>query len=60
MCKILSINLSLQAILDFFKQFIDSISTDLQFAVDDIAEEDTTVVGVIWHLGKNMIGLFSN
>ncbi|KAL8482400.1 hypothetical protein ACS0TY_027912 [Phlomoides rotata] len=39
-----------KAILDFFKQFIDSISTDLQFAVDDISEGDTTAIGVIWHL----------
>lgn len=41
----------LQAILNFFKQFIDSISTDLQFVIDDISEEDTSAVGVTWHLG---------
>lgn len=51
--------LSLQAILDFFKKFIDSISMELQFAVDDISEEDNTAIGVTWHLGNNMIGLFS-
>ncbi|KAH6833995.1 Nuclear transport factor 2 family protein [Perilla frutescens var. hirtella] len=39
-----------KAILDFFKQFIDSISADLQFAIDDISEEDTSAVGVSWHL----------
>ncbi|KAG8378530.1 hypothetical protein BUALT_Bualt08G0146600 [Buddleja alternifolia] len=37
-------------ILDFFKQFMDSISADLQFAIDDISEEDTSAVGVTWHL----------
>ncbi|XP_057793723.1 uncharacterized protein LOC131010288 isoform X2 [Salvia miltiorrhiza] len=39
-----------EAILDFFKQFIDSISGDLQFAIDEISEEDTSAVGVTWHL----------
>lgn len=39
-----------QAILDFFKQFSDSISADLQFAIDDISEEDSSAVGVTWHL----------
>ncbi|XP_047959064.1 uncharacterized protein LOC125204445 [Salvia hispanica] len=39
-----------KAILDFFKQFSDSISGDLQFAIDDISEEDTSAVGVTWHL----------
>ncbi|PSS19384.1 TRNA-modifying protein like [Actinidia chinensis var. chinensis] len=38
------------AILAFFQKFIDSISTDLQFAIDDISNEDTTAVGVTWHL----------
>ncbi|GAA0148290.1 hypothetical protein LIER_36692 [Lithospermum erythrorhizon] len=39
-----------KAILDFFKKFTNSISTDLQFAIDDISEEDTLAVGVSWHL----------
>ncbi|KAL1533895.1 hypothetical protein AAHA92_33712 [Salvia divinorum] len=39
-----------KAILDFFNQFSDSISGDLQFAIDDISEEDTSAVGVTWHL----------
>lgn len=41
----------MQAILDFFKGFMDSISADLQFAIDEISEEDTKAVGVTWHLG---------
>ncbi|KAK4788161.1 hypothetical protein SAY86_019480 [Trapa natans] len=39
-----------KAILDFFQKFIDAISSDLQFVVDDISTEDTSSVGVIWHL----------
>ncbi|XP_027090578.1 uncharacterized protein [Coffea arabica] len=39
-----------KAILDFFKKFIDSISTDLQFVIDDISEDDVSRVGVTWHL----------
>ncbi|GMP79047.1 hypothetical protein CsSME_00034741 [Camellia sinensis var. sinensis] len=39
-----------KAILEFFQKFIDSISTDLQFVIDDISDEDTSVVGVTWHL----------
>ncbi|KAL2519801.1 uncharacterized protein Fot_23724 [Forsythia ovata] len=39
-----------QAILEFFMKFIDAISTDLQFAIDDISEEDTSAIGVTWHL----------
>lgn len=52
--------LSLQEILDFFKQFSDSISADLQFAIDDISEEDSSAVGVSWHLGNftcDIVGL---
>lgn len=30
---------------------MDSISADLQFAIDEISEEDTKAVGVTWHLG---------
>lgn len=41
----------LQAILEFFEKFNDSISKDLQFVIDDISTEDTTAVGVTWHLG---------
>ncbi|KAK9270475.1 hypothetical protein L1049_026055 [Liquidambar formosana] len=39
-----------KAILEFFKKFIDSISTDLQFVIDDISNEDSSAVGVTWHL----------
>ncbi|XP_051139359.1 uncharacterized protein LOC127257096 [Andrographis paniculata] len=41
-----------QAILMFFKQFMDSINADLQFSIDDISseEEDSSAVGVTWHL----------
>ncbi|KAL7156222.1 hypothetical protein ABFS83_03G129000 [Erythranthe nasuta] len=39
-----------KAILDFFKQFVGSISIDLQFAIDDISVEDASAVGVTWHL----------
>ncbi|OMP04052.1 hypothetical protein COLO4_09994 [Corchorus olitorius] len=39
-----------QAILDFFKSFMDSISKDLQFVIDDISAEDSSAVGVTWHL----------
>ncbi|KAK3010588.1 hypothetical protein RJ639_012785 [Escallonia herrerae] len=38
------------AILEFFQTFVDSISADLQFVIDDISDEDTTAVGVTWHL----------
>ncbi|KAK8542818.1 hypothetical protein V6N13_136635 [Hibiscus sabdariffa] len=37
-------------ILEFFKSFMDSISKDLQFAIDDISAEDSSAVGVTWHL----------
>ncbi|KAK9134869.1 hypothetical protein Syun_014199 [Stephania yunnanensis] len=36
-------------ILNFFRKFINSISGDLQFIIDDIAE-DFLAVGVTWHL----------
>ncbi|XP_059633126.1 uncharacterized protein LOC132275933 isoform X2 [Cornus florida] len=39
-----------KAILDFFNKFIDSISSDLQFVIDDLSNEDTSAVGVKWHL----------
>ncbi|GAB2286642.1 hypothetical protein Dimus_021035 [Dionaea muscipula] len=39
-----------QAILKFFKKFTDSISTDLQFVIDNISDEDSSAVGVTWHL----------
>lgn len=41
----------MQAILEFFQKFIDSISMDLQFVIDDISHEDTSALGVTWHLG---------
>lgn len=42
----------------FFNKFIDSISTDLQFVVDDISSEDTSAVGVTWHLGMQFLHYF--
>ncbi|XVF79446.1 hypothetical protein PTKIN_Ptkin14bG0223600 [Pterospermum kingtungense] len=39
-----------KAILEFFKSFIDSISKELQFVIDDISSEDSSAVGVTWHL----------
>ncbi|XP_010245719.1 PREDICTED: uncharacterized protein LOC104589183 [Nelumbo nucifera] len=39
-----------QAILGFFNKFIDSISKDLQFVIDDISNMDSSAVGVTWHL----------
>lgn len=39
-----------KSILEFFGKFIDSISTDLQFVIDAISEEDSSAVGVTWHL----------
>jgi len=51
----------LQDILEFFQKFIDYVSTDLQFVIDAISEEDSIAVGVTWHLGilKNDISLTS-
>ncbi|XP_062207041.1 uncharacterized protein LOC133908859 isoform X2 [Phragmites australis] len=37
-------------ILDFFGEFMGSISPDLQFVIDDISAEDSSAVGVTWHL----------
>ncbi|XP_073006498.1 uncharacterized protein [Typha latifolia] len=39
-----------KAILDFFRKFTESMSTDLQFVIDDISNEDTLAIGVTWHL----------
>ncbi|KAI3767559.1 hypothetical protein L2E82_17773 [Cichorium intybus] len=39
-----------KAILEFFEKFIYTISQDLQFAIDDISGEDTSAIGVTWHL----------
>ncbi|XP_049380067.1 uncharacterized protein LOC125844775 isoform X1 [Solanum stenotomum] len=39
-----------KAILDFFKKFTDSVGSDLQFVIDDISKEDSSAVGVTWHL----------
>lgn len=39
-----------KAILEFFNKFIDSISSDLRFVIDDISEDDPSGVGVTWHL----------
>ncbi|XP_010535001.1 PREDICTED: uncharacterized protein LOC104810399 isoform X2 [Tarenaya hassleriana] len=38
------------AILEFFQKFTDSTSTDLQFVIDDISTEESSAVGVTWHL----------
>ncbi|XP_027361772.1 uncharacterized protein LOC113869581 isoform X1 [Abrus precatorius] len=37
-------------ILEFFKKFTNSTSRDLQFVIDDLSTEDSSSVGVIWHL----------
>lgn len=37
-------------IIDFFKKFSDATSTDLQFVIDDITSQDSSAVGVTWHL----------
>ncbi|XP_073147804.1 uncharacterized protein [Henckelia pumila] len=41
-----------KAILEFFDKFINSISSDLQFVIDDMSDEDAlaSAVGVTWHL----------
>lgn len=39
-----------KVILEFFKKFTEYISTDLQFVIDDISNEDSSAVGVTWHL----------
>ncbi|KAK9065089.1 hypothetical protein SSX86_016472 [Deinandra increscens subsp. villosa] len=39
-----------KAILEFFEKFMYTISQDLQFSIDDISGEDTSAVGVTWHL----------
>ncbi|XP_058736549.1 uncharacterized protein LOC131608958 isoform X2 [Vicia villosa] len=37
-------------IIEFFKKFTDSTSLDLQFVIDDLSMEDSSSVGVTWHL----------
>ena len=37
-------------ILEFFKKFTNSTSKDLQFVIDDLSTEDSSSVGVTWHL----------
>lgn len=44
----------MQDILQFFKKFNDSVGNDLQFVIDDLSAEDSTAVGVTWHLGMLM------
>ncbi|XP_057516851.1 uncharacterized protein LOC130798029 [Amaranthus tricolor] len=39
-----------KSILEFFGKFIDYVSTDLQFVIDAISEEDSSAIGVTWHL----------
>lgn len=43
-----------QDILQFFKKFNDSVGKDLQFVIDDLSAQDSTAVGVTWHLGMLM------
>lgn len=49
------LKLLMQAILDFFKKFTDSVGSDLQFVIDDISKEDSSAVGVTWHLGMEKL-----
>lgn len=49
----------IQAILDFFKKFSDSVGSDLQFVIDDISNEDSSAVGVTWHLGMEKLVYFT-
>ncbi|EXB86662.1 hypothetical protein L484_013192 [Morus notabilis] len=37
-------------ILEFFENFADVVSKDLQFVIDKISTEDSSAVGVTWHL----------
>ncbi|KAL5559854.1 hypothetical protein UlMin_036065 [Ulmus minor] len=37
-------------ILEFFESFIDTVGKDLQFAIEKISNEDSSAVGVTWHL----------
>ena len=37
--------------MQFFRKFIDSTARDLQFVIDDLSTEDSSAVGVTWHLG---------
>ncbi|PKA57176.1 hypothetical protein AXF42_Ash002480 [Apostasia shenzhenica] len=39
-----------KAVLEFFKKFTESISSELQFVIDDISSDDTSAIGVMWHL----------
>ncbi|KHN34157.1 hypothetical protein glysoja_038646 [Glycine soja] len=45
-------------ILEFFKKFTNSTSKGLQFVIDDLSTEDSSSVGVIWHLGALQILLY--
>ncbi|XP_020593852.1 uncharacterized protein LOC110033988 isoform X2 [Phalaenopsis equestris] len=39
-----------KATMEFFKKFTESISSELQFVIDEISSEDTSSAGVTWHL----------
>ncbi|KAI4321208.1 hypothetical protein MLD38_034617 [Melastoma candidum] len=39
-----------KAIMEFFGKFGDVVGPDLQFVIDDISEEDSSAIGVTWHL----------
>ncbi|KAF3447411.1 hypothetical protein FNV43_RR12597 [Rhamnella rubrinervis] len=40
-------------ILQFFRTFTDSVGMDLQFVIDNLSTEDSSRVGVTWHLEWN-------
>lgn len=39
-----------EEVLGFLGEFMGSISSDLVFVIDDISAEDSSAVGVTWHL----------
>ena len=50
--RILQIMLILyQDILEFFEEFMGLVNKDLQFVIDKISTQDSSAVGVTWHLG---------
>lgn len=49
----------MQDILEFFENFVHVVDKDLQFVIDKISSEDSSAVGVTWHLG-NILTLYIN
>ncbi len=47
-------NFVFQAILEFFRKFVDSVGSKLEFVVDDITTGDPRAAGLTWHLGKGI------